>query len=162
MMTGTPNVNNLLGIYHAVTLLFLFFIALYDAKYHKIRNTALLALFLWCLVSIPVTIHVLPDVPLFYMVFRCFFGFITGFFLLLFISITTNGSIGGGDIKLVGILGFLYGAVSLLTILVIACCIALLHLFLYQFFKKRKMTNIPFAPYLFLGCSIFILLQLFS
>jgi len=139
----------------------LLFIALYDAKYHKIRNTALLALFLWCLVSIPVTIHVLPSVPLFYMVFRCFFGFITGFFLLLFISITTNGSIGGGDIKLVGLIGFLYGAVSMLIILLIACCIALLHSLLCRLFKRKKMENIPFAPYLFLGCSISTLPQLF-
>jgi len=161
-MTGTRNVNNLLGVYHAVTLLFLLLIAIYDAKHHKIRNAALLALFLWCLVSIPVTIHVLPAVPLYYMVLRCSFGFVTGFFLLLFVSITTNGSIGGGDIKFAGILGFLYGAVSLLTILLIACCIALIHALLHGIFKRKRIESIPFAPYLFLGCSISTLPQLFT
>lgn len=56
MMTGTPNVNSLFLLYHAVTLVFLFLIAWYDAKHHKIRNTSLLAFLLWCLCSIPVTL----------------------------------------------------------------------------------------------------------
>lgn len=162
MMTGTPNVNNLLAIYHAVTLLFLLFIALYDAKHHKIRNTALFALFLWCLISIPVTIHALPSVPLTYMLFRCSFGFITGFFLLLFISVTTNGSIGGGDIKLTGLLGILYRALGLIAVLIIACLLVLLHYLFYKLLKRRNMESIPFAPYLFWGCIIYILPQLFT
>lgn len=162
MMTGTPNVNNIFSIYHIVTLLFLLLIALYDARHHKIRNTAMLAFFPWCLFSIPVTVYTLPVVTWQYVLLKSFLGFITGFCMFLFISLMTNGSIGGGDIKLVGLLGILYGTSGLIAVLSIACLMVLLHYFFFKLLKKRKKESIPFAPYLFFGCSIYILSQLFT
>lgn len=160
MMTGTPNVNSLFLLYHAVTLVFLFLIAWYDAKHHKIRNIALLAFLLWCLCSIPITLYTLPVLSTVYVLLYSFLGFITGFCMFLFISMMTDASIGGGDIKLVGLLGILYGASGLLAVLLTACLLVLLHDISRRILKKKKLERIPFAPYLFWGCVFYMLLQL--
>lgn len=162
MTTGTPNVNNIFNIYHVITLLFLLWIALYDVRHHKIRNTALFAFFIWCLFSVPITICTQLFITWQYLLLHCLFGFITGFGIFLFVSMSTNGSIGGGDIKLVGLLGILYGTSGLMAVLITACLIALLHHLFYRLLKRRKTESIPFAPYLFWGCSIYILPRLFT
>ena len=130
-MTGIPNVNNIFFIYHLATLLFLFLIALYDARYHKICNQALLAFLLWCLFSFPVTVFAYASVPWHRYLFSRFLGSFAGFFMLLLIAIATDGGIGGGDIKLVGVLGLLYGLSGLLSVLVTACAATLLHYFYF-------------------------------
>ena len=162
MMTGTPNVNSLFLLYHAVTLVFLFLIAWYDAKHHKIRNTSLLAFLLWCLCSIPVTLCTQPVLSCVYVLLYSFLGFISGFCMFLFLSMMTGGGIGRGDIKLVGLLGILYGASGLLAVLLASCLFALLHYTICRLFQHKKMERIPFAPYLFLGCIFYMLLQLLT
>jgi prepilin signal peptidase PulO-like enzyme (type II secretory pathway) len=74
----------------------------------------------------------------------------------------TGGGIGGGDIKLVGLLGILYGASGLLAVLLASCLFALLHYTICRLFQHKKMERIPFAPYLFLGCIFYMLLQLLT
>lgn len=68
----------------------------------------------------------------------------------------TDGSIGGGDIKLVGLLGILYGASGLLAVLLASCLLVLLHDTFRRILKKKKLERIPFAPYLFWGCVFYI------
>lgn len=162
MMTGIPNVNDIFCSYHLVTLLFLFMIAIYDVRHHKIRNKALLVFLLWCLFSLPITVFANASASWFTWIISCFLGSFTGFFMFLFLAMVTGGSIGGGDIKLVGILGLLYGLTGLLAVLIFACCIILLHYVYSKFLKNKTMVNIPFAPYLFLGAAIYILPQLYT
>ena len=81
-----------------------------------------------------------------------------GFFLL--ISILTNGGIGGGDIKLVGVLGIWLGAENLLNVVLIACiaggiCAAIMIL---MKLKDRK-SYFAYGPYFALS-AIYILLNL--
>jgi len=43
--------------------------------------------------------------------------------------------------------------------LVLSCLSALIHLGIRRAYKKKAAENIPFAPYLFIGCAAAMLLQ---
>jgi len=160
-MTGTPDVNKLLFIYHALTMLPLAGFAFYDHRHHRIRNAALLAFLPWCLLSLPVAVYACPATPFPKAVLYCVMGFLSGFLLLLSVSLATGGGIGGGDIKLVALLGIPFGASGLMAILALSCLFALLHLGIRKICKRKLAGSIAFAPYLFFGCLATILLQQF-
>ena len=158
-MTGILSVNKLLITYHALTLLFLAGFALYDKRHHRIRNAALLAFLPWCLLSPLLMYFTFPELSPAYWGIRSAAGFLAGFVLLLSVSLATNGGIGGGDIKLVALLGIPLGASGLMGALVLSCLYALIHLGIRKAFQKKPAENIPFAPYLFFGCATAMLLQ---
>ena len=79
--------------------------------------------------------------------------------LLLLISMVTNESIGGGDIKLVALLGICHGASGILEILVASSLLALMHLGGRSFFRKKKPERIAFVPYLTAGYCLTMLLH---
>ena len=73
-------------------------------------------------------------------------------------SCVTNGRMAGGDVKLVGAIGFAVGAKLGVTALIIGLFLAVV--FEYYFIvTKRKSTNEPFAvvPYLSVGCFLALL-----
>ena len=145
--------------YQVFTLLFLAGFALYDKRHHRIRNAALLAFLPWCLLSPLLMYHSFPGLSLAYWGIRSAMGLLAGFVLLLAVSLATNGGIGGGDIKLVALLGIPFGVSGLMTALVLSCLSALIHLGIRKACKKKAAKNIPFAPYLFFGCAGAMLLQ---
>ena len=151
--------SKLLPAYHALTLLFLAGFALYDERRHRIRNTALLAFLPWCLLSPVLMYCAFPSLSPAYWGIRSAAGFLAGFILLLAVSLATDGGIGGGDIKLVALLGIPFGVSGLMTALVFSCLSALIHLGIRRAHKKKAAENIPFAPYLFFGCAGAMLLQ---
>ena len=81
------------------------------------------------------------------------------FFLFFYIFFCfMNDKIGGGDVKLFGVLGLFFGFESTLLILFIACLTSLLtSLTLFYFKKISKQTPLPFAPFIFLGSFIIAL-----
>ena len=145
--------------YQVFTLLFLTGFALYDKRHHRIRNAALLAFLPWCLLSPLLMYHSFPGLSLAYWGIRSAMGLLAGFVLLLAVSLATNGGIGGGDIKLVALLGIPLGVSGLMAALVLSCLSALIHLGIRKACKKKAAKNIPFAPYLFFGCAGAMLLQ---
>lgn len=145
--------------YHVFTLLFLAGFALYDKRHHRIRNAALLAFLPWCLLSPLLMYHAFPGLSPAYWGIRSALGFLAGFILLLAVSLATDGGIGGGDIKLVALLGIPFGVSGLMAALVLSCLSALIHLGIRRAYKKKAAENIPFAPYLFFGCAAVMLLQ---
>ncbi len=145
--------------YHVFTLLFLAGFALYDKRHHRIRNAALLAFLPWCLLSPLLMYHAFPGLSPAYWGIRSALGFLAGFILLLAVSLATDGGIGGGDIKLVALLGIPLGVSGLMAALVLSCLSALIHLGIRRAYKKKAAENIPFAPYLFFGCAAAMLLQ---
>ena len=151
--------SSLLFTYHALTLLFLTGFALYDKRHHRIRNAALLAFLPWCLLSPLLMYHSFPGLSLAYWGIRSAMGLLAGFVLLLAVSLATNGGIGGGDIKLVALLGIPLGVSGLMTALVLSCLSALIHLGIRKAYKKKAAEHIPFAPYLFFGYAATMLLQ---
>lgn len=152
--------SSLLFTYHALTLLFLTGFALYDKRHHRIRNAALLAFLPWCLLSPLLMYHSFPGLSLAYWGIRSAMGLLAGFVLLLAVSLATNGGIGGGDIKLVALLGIPFGVSGLMAVLALSCLLALAHLGIRKAYKKKPAERIPFAPYLFFGCLTAMLLQL--
>lgn len=151
--------NRLLLPYHALTLLFLAGFALYDHRHHRIRNAALLAFLPWCLLYLPLAYTACPQVPFPETLLCCIMGALSGFLLLLSVSLATDGGIGGGDIKLMGLLGIPFGASGLMAALAISCLLALAHLGIRKAYRKKPAERIPFAPYLFFGCLAVTLLR---
>ena len=160
-MIGILSVNKLLITYHALTLLFLAGFALYDKRHHRIRNAALLAFLPWCLLSLPAAAYACPGAAFPEAVLHSVLGSLSGFLLLLSVSLATDGGIGGGDIKLAALLGIPFGASGLMAALAISCFFALLHLGIRRACKRKAPGNIPFAPYLFFGCLAVTLIQHF-
>ena len=155
---GIQNVNSLWICYHSLSLLCLAAFAEYDIRHRKIKNAALIPFFFWCLLSIPVHLSTVPIIPAF-----CFLeavmGFLFGGLLLLIAAMVSNNGIGGGDIKLAALLGILYGPYGVLFILTAASLSALAFQALERFFYYRKLTSLPFAPFLFLGSIMAVSLQ---
>lgn len=152
--------NKLLFFYYTLTMLPLAGFALYDRRHHRIRNAALLAFLPWCLLYLPLAVYTCPWVTFPNVLLHCIMGFLSGFLLLLSVSLATNGGIGGGDIKLVALLGIPFGTSGLMTALALSCLFALIHIGIQKASKKKPAGNIPFAPCLFFGCMAMILLQL--
>ena len=69
--------------------------------------------------------------------------------------------IGGGDIKLVTVLGLYYGVFGLFQILILSGTAAIFAALPLRLQYKSKPTAIPFAPFLFLGCLFYEILSLF-
>ena len=150
--------NNLTAAYRVLTLFFLLLFALYDYRHHKIRNTALLAFLPWCLLSVPLAAL---NIPLVQALLDGFLGFVSGFLLLFAIAMATGG-IGGGDIKLVALLGIPFGASGLMCVLTLSCLAALLYFGCLKLCRKNRPYHLPFAPCLFVGSTFFTLLSIFS
>lgn len=75
-------------------------------------------------------------------------------FFYAFYSFTNQG-IGGGDVKLFGVLGLFFGFELTLLLLFIACLTSLLIGFSLVYFNKlSRQTPFPFAPFIFLGSFI--------
>lgn len=76
-----------------------------------------------------------------------------GFFLLL--ALLSKGGIGGGDIKLMAVLGLWLGYRNILAALFFTFLIGgLFSVFLLLLKKKRRKDRIPFGPFLCLGGGI--------
>ena len=159
-MTGILSASNLFILYHIITLVFILLFAIYDQRHHKICNKPLLAFLIWCLFSIPVAIVADSVSPWYYPLLKSGLGFITGFMILFCVALITKGGVGGGDIKLVAVLGIPFGAAGLLAILFISSVIAMIVLTILDRLNKLDVEHIPFAPYLFLGSLIYTVPQL--
>ena len=78
-------------------------------------------------------------------------GAVAGFLILLAAAMSSKegAGIGGGDIKLAGIMGFIYGPSRMLAVLLIAsglaACISL------AAGRKKGMLSLPFVPFLMAG-----------
>ena len=116
---------------------------------------------LWCLFGIllKLILGIAHSLPL--LIFKTCLGGSVGFFLLLIIAVATNGGIGGGDIKLVTVLGLYYGVFGLFQILILSGTAAIFAALPLRLQYKSKPTAIPFAPYLFLRCLFYEILSLF-
>lgn len=80
----------------------------------------------------------------------------SGIFLLLFII--SKGGVGGGDIKLMGVLGFILGAeLSFLNMFLSFFIGAIASILLIVLKIKRRKDSIPFAPFISIAFMITIL-----
>ena len=78
-----------------------------------------------------------------------------GFSLLLSIAVISKGGMGGGDIKLFALLGFVLGSKLVLLSFFLSCfLVAVISLILLYFGIIKKGKPIPFAPFVSLGTLI--------
>lgn len=82
-------------------------------------------------------------------------GGVSLMFLLFFVALLFPDGMGGGDIKLVGVIGWLLGIKLGLFSLIVACLLAFSYFSILFIWKKDAFSNrIPFAPFIFLGSII--------
>lgn len=85
-------------------------------------------------------------------------GFLIGGTLFLLIAIISKGGMGGGDIKLMSMIGSFMGWKSvLMTTFIGSLTGAIVGIFLIIFKGKGRKTKIPFGPFLSLGAIITLL-----
>ncbi|QXM05995.1 prepilin peptidase [Crassaminicella indica] len=85
-------------------------------------------------------------------------GLLVGGGIFLIIAIATNGAMGGGDIKLMGVLGFALGWKYILLITFLSFIIgAILSIFLLLLKLKHRKDTIPFGPFIAIAAFITIL-----
>lgn len=136
-------------------------------------------LFIWSACSIVLTVsdlayYLLPNRILFFFfivlfVFKIFFqlhflgtsieGGIFLFVLFAFFFFLFPQGLGGGDVKLAGLIGFTFGWEKGTAGLLVACAVALIYIFWNHLHKKEeKISMIAFGPFLFAGTWILFFL----
>lgn len=84
-----------------------------------------------------------------------FIGFIVGGGLFFLIALLSRGGMGGGDIKMMAMVGsFLGWKGVLMTTLIASVTGSIIGLCLILFKGKNRKTAIPFGPFLALGCIV--------
>ncbi len=87
------------------------------------------------------------------------YGLLLGGGLFLLIAIVTNGAMGGGDIKLMGALGYYFGFVHTLGLIFFSFIIGgTLSIILVVFKVKSRKDMIPFGPFICLAAICMMVL----
>jgi len=78
-----------------------------------------------------------------------FIGSATGYLIIMLIIIVSRGGMGGGDMKLFGLLGIVFGLKQILLAFFLACLIGAVVGILMQVMGRTKRGQaIPFGPYI--------------
>ena len=84
-------------------------------------------------------------------------GMLIGGGFFLFIAIVTNGAMGGGDIKIMAALGFLFGVKNTLLLMFLSFILGgILSVILLLLKIKKRKDPIPFGPFICLAALITI------
>jgi leader peptidase (prepilin peptidase)/N-methyltransferase len=85
-------------------------------------------------------------------------GLLLGFGLYLFIAVLSKGGMGGGDIKMMAMVGAVTGWKGVLLTTFLGSLVgSIVGIGLMIIKKKGRKTKIPFGPFLALGCMVSIL-----
>lgn len=160
LMIGTPIVNNfwVLG-YYLLILAAVTALAIYDIMKRTVPNKALI-IFSTVALAAPLVNSLDPNSS---EIFRSItviplrtasLGAIVGFTVLLAAAIASDGGngVGGGDIKLAAVLGFVYGPAPILYILLIASLLAMPIGLIIKSKSGGQMLRLPFVPFIAVGC----------
>ena len=136
--------------YLAAAIFFLALIIFTDFEQYVIFDKMLLP---FAIIGVAAMIHL--NLPIFDRIIAAVFG--GGIFFLL--SILSGGGIGGGDIKLVAVLGLWLGTEKLLNVVLISCIVAGICAGILILTKKKSRKDFfAYGPY-FAMSAIFILLR---
>ena len=155
MMTGTLTANNrLFLLYGVLVCLCILGFAIYDLRNQRVPDLAL-AFFLpvallspfFRAMAFPIWKLFLPSAII------SLGGAAAGFGILLSAAFFSEGGtgIGGGDIKLAAIMGFIYGPSQMIGILLIASILAALAAFLIKSRRGNGCLSLPVVPFLAAG-----------
>lgn len=149
-MTGIPTVNDMISNgYFWLAWCWTAGFAVYDVKTRRVPDRAL---FVFCAYAFWAPFLRYPGISGgtedAWAFGSSLMGAAAGFLLLLFAALVSKdgAGIGGGDIKLTAVLGYVYGPYRLAGILLTASLLASLAAFL-----SREQKSIPFVPFLAAG-----------
>jgi leader peptidase (prepilin peptidase)/N-methyltransferase len=133
--------NLITGLKYLIFFALLLFASYFDLKCRMIPDWIHVLLIIIGLINFDVTKSVL--------------GFLISPLPFLIMALVSTGSIGGGDIKLIGSSGFVLGYGSTIVASMIGIIVAVCFYSLYYLgYKKVKSMAFPFAPFFQLGCMI--------
>lgn len=90
------------------------------------------------------------------------FYFLSAFILVFLLGASSHflpGTIGTGDILLIGLWGCLLPFTEMMILLFIASSSGLLYLAITNLFKPQPVKKLPFVPFLFIGLAVCLYLQ---
>ena len=153
-MTGIPTVNDrILFLYELLAFACIAGFAAYDLKKRRVPDRALL-LFLPFALMAPLVRTGLSGTALLPLLFLfSFTGAAAGFLVLLCVAMASKegAGIGGGDIKLAAVMGFIYGPSRMLAVLLIASGLAACISLAAGRKHKEGRFSLPFVPFLMAG-----------
>ncbi len=131
---------------------YLAFLAVYDIRHKRVTDISLIFFLPIILLKCTLTVicgSLLDLIPM-------FVGAAAGFGILLVAAMLTNGGIGGGDIKLAGVLGLATGITGMCVMLTVASLAAVLYGAICN--KRKKTARIPFVPFMAVGYLVSLLI----
>jgi len=156
------------ALFHGLLFSFFLFIALYDVKHGIIPNKVIIPAFILSLVInllIAAAMHFYPDIHRESLIistnvaWNMLAGFMGAVFIAFIIIITKGKGMGGGDLKLVAVMGLLLGMKNLIIALYIAVILGSIGGILWGLHKGRiKGLTIPFGLFLSIGSILSFLL----
>ena len=129
---------------------YLAFLAFYDIRHKRVTDRSLILFLPIILIKCTLTVicgSLLDLIPM-------LVGAAAGFGILLIAAMLTNGGIGGGDIKLAGVLGLATEVSGMCVMLTVASIAAVLYGAIYN--RKKTAIRIPFVPFMAVGYLITI------
>jgi len=131
---------------------YLAFLAVYDIRHKRVTDRSLILFLPIILLKCTLTVicgSLLDFIPI-------LVGAAAGFGILLVAAMLTNGGIGGGDIKLAGVLGLATGITGMCVMLTVASLAAVLYGAIYN--ERKKTVRIPFVPFMAVGYLVSLLI----
>lgn len=122
-------------------------ITISDLEEHKIPNAVLLPFFIIGLFER----LLISETTNWY--FNPFLGIIVGFGIMFLLAYFSKGGMGGGDIKLLAVIGIFIGPLGALITLFLAAFLGLFYA-IFSGVALKKGTKIPFGPFLAIGAWI--------
>ena len=153
-MTGTPTVNDrILFLYELLAFACIAGFAAYDLRKKRVPDRALLLFLPFALMAPLIRTGLLGTALLLPLFLFSFTGAAAGFLVLLSAAMISKegAGIGGGDIKLAGVMGFIYGPSRMLAILFIASGLAACISLAAGRKRKEGRFSLPFVPFLMAG-----------
>lgn len=155
LTTGTQTVSELVTLfYESLVLCCILGFAAYDIYTKRVPDRALVFFCPVALVSLPVHMGAADAGTSFLTVLGLSLaGCASGFLLLLAAAmLSKNGTgLGGGDIKLAAIIGFIYGPYRILEILMLAALLCGCSALVIGCRRRDKTLSIPFVPFIAAG-----------
>lgn len=153
-MTGIPTVNSrFISFYELLAFACIAGFAAYDLKKRRVPDRALLLFLPFALTAPLVRMWPFRTASLLLLFLYSFTGAAVGFLVLLAAAMMSKeaAGIGGGDIKLAAVMGFIYGPSRMLTVLLIASGLAACISLATGMKRKEGGLSLPFVPFLMAG-----------
>ena len=151
--------NGLSLLRNVVFLDSLYLLSLTDAKKHIIPNKIIIADLVIRAFFLVLEVFFVADEPIVALQ-NTGYGFLISAIAALVLLVLSHGSIGGGDIKLIAIIGLYAGASKAFPVIFISFVLCAMASIVLLISKKRTLKeSIPFAPFIFAGMLLYTTLM---